>query len=111
MAAGWQLGGWQSKIAGRNCVATFLGDSDNSIRADCHVLHDARTDTRDREGKSATDVLRADASTASLSALTLAGLVTDIIKTKTAEQCSNSGFCFRNDGDRRRSESRFQIDF
>jgi hypothetical protein len=48
-------------------LATFLGDPDHSARADCHVLHDARTGARDWEGKGAADILRADTNPTSLS--------------------------------------------
>jgi hypothetical protein len=36
---------------GGNRVAAFLGYPDHSARADCHVLHDARTGARDWEEK------------------------------------------------------------
>jgi hypothetical protein len=48
-------------------VAAFLGYPDHSARADCHVLHDARTGARDWEGKSAADIFRSTARPSSLS--------------------------------------------
>ena len=63
----WRLCCGQPKAAGRNRLAAFLGHSDHSVRADCHVLHDARTGARDREGKGAANILRADARPASVS--------------------------------------------
>jgi hypothetical protein len=63
----WRQGGRQQKAAGRNRVAAFLGYPDHSARADCYVLHDARTGARDWKGKGAADILRPDAHPASLS--------------------------------------------
>ncbi len=57
---------WRQAARG-NRVATFLGHPDHSVRADCYVLHDARTGARDWEGKGAADILRPDAYPASLS--------------------------------------------
>jgi len=51
----------QRKAAGGNRLATFLGDPDHSVRADCYVLHDARTGARDWERKGPADILRPDA--------------------------------------------------
>ena len=67
LAASWRPCGRQRKIAGGNRVAAFLGHPDHSARADCHVLHDARAGARDREGKGAADILRADTNPTSLS--------------------------------------------
>src|SRR6266581_2811270 len=67
LAASWRPCGRQRKIVGGNRVAAFLGHPDHSARADCHVLHDARTGARDWEGKGAADILRPDAYPASLS--------------------------------------------
>ena len=47
-------------------MAAFLGYPDHSARADCYVLHDARTGALDWEGKGAADILRPDAYPASL---------------------------------------------
>jgi hypothetical protein len=55
------------KATGGNRVAAFLGYPDHSARADCYVLHDARTGARDWEGKGAANILRPDAYPASLS--------------------------------------------
>src|SRR5437016_14571255 len=66
LAASWQLCGRQQGAIGENRVATFLGYADHSARADCYVLHDARTGSRDWEGKSAADIFRPDAYPASL---------------------------------------------
>jgi hypothetical protein len=62
-----RLCGRQQKATGGNGVAAFLGYPDHSARADCYVLHDARTGARDWEGKGAADILRPDACPASLS--------------------------------------------
>jgi hypothetical protein len=48
-------------------VAAFLGHPDHAVRIDSHILHDARTGSRGREGKSAPDIFRPDAYPASLS--------------------------------------------
>jgi hypothetical protein len=53
-------------------VAAFLGYPDHSARADCYVLHDARTGARDWEGKGPADILRPDAYPASLSEVPMA---------------------------------------
>src|SRR6266536_273354 len=42
-------------------AALILGYPDHSARADCYVLHDARTGARDWEGKSPADILRSRA--------------------------------------------------
>ena len=67
LAANRQLCRGQSKAAGGNRMAAFLGYPDHSARADYYVLHDARTGARDWEGKGAADILRPGAYPASLS--------------------------------------------
>jgi hypothetical protein len=54
-------------LSGGNRVAAFLGDPDDAVHVDCHLLHDARTGARDLQGKGASDILRPDAYPASLS--------------------------------------------
>src|SRR5439155_17826329 len=70
LAANWRLCCGQSKVAGGNRVAAFLGHPDHSARADCYVLHDARTGAGDWEGKSAADILRTNAGTGGVKTLT-----------------------------------------
>src|SRR6266404_7598193 len=67
LAADWRLCGRQSKTTRGNRVAAFLGYPDHSARADCYVLHDARTGARDWQRKGPADILRTDAYPASLS--------------------------------------------
>src|SRR6266699_96425 len=67
LAADGRLCRRQSKVALGNHLASFLGYPDYSTRADCYVLHDARTGARDWEGKGAANILRPDAYPASLS--------------------------------------------
>src|SRR5207302_8330207 len=57
----------QSKVAGGNRLAAFLGHPDHSLYARCHVLHHARAGARDRERKGDADILWTDACAASLS--------------------------------------------
>src|SRR5256886_15777934 len=66
LAATRKLCRGQRKAAVGNRLATFLGDPDHSVRADCYVLHDARTGAGDWEGKGAADILRPDAGSSSL---------------------------------------------
>src|SRR5437762_2152573 len=61
LATDWRLCCGQSKVAGGNRVAAFLGCSDHSVRTYCHVLHDARTGARNREGKGDQNIFRPDA--------------------------------------------------
>src|SRR5271154_5254444 len=64
--------GRQPKVVCENRLAAFLGDPDHPVRADCHVLHDARAGACNREGKSAADILWADAAPAGLNGPSLA---------------------------------------
>src|SRR2546430_13976329 len=77
LAATRQLCRGQRKAAGGNRLATFLGDPDHSVRADCYVLHDARTGPRDWEGKNPADILRSDACAGSVKAIAKMDLTTD----------------------------------
>ena len=56
----------QSKVAGGNHLAAFLGYPDHSLRPHRRVLHGSRAGARDRERKGDADILRADACARSL---------------------------------------------
>jgi hypothetical protein len=66
LAANRQLCRGQSKVVRGNRLATFLGDPDHPVRADCYVLYDARTGAGDWKGKGAAHILRPDACPAGL---------------------------------------------
>jgi hypothetical protein len=58
----------QSKVAGGNHLAAFLGHPDHSVRTHCHVLHDTRAGARHGKGKGDENILRFDARTRSVMA-------------------------------------------
>src|SRR6266567_7074193 len=66
LAADGRLCRRQSKVAGGNHLAAFLGHPDHSLRPHCRVLHGARIGARDWEGKGAADILRSYARAGSL---------------------------------------------
>ena len=58
----------QREAARGNCVAALLGGGDDPVHPDRGVLHGARTDSRDRQGKNAALILWANATAGILSA-------------------------------------------
>ena len=56
-----QAGGFvagNQKLLGGNLLAAFLGYPDHSVHPYCHVLHDARTGPRNRQGKGSANIFR-----------------------------------------------------
>ena len=58
-------------------MAAFLSYPDHFTRADCYVLHDARTRARDWQGKGAADILRTNACAGSVNVYREMDLTTD----------------------------------
>ena len=58
-------------------MAAFLDYLDHSARADCYVLHDARTRARGWEGKGVADILRTNACAGSVNAYRKIDLTAD----------------------------------